>query len=137
MELINKIMKKLLTKEVITYVIFGVLTTAVNFCSFFVMNSILKWEENISNLIAIILSILFAYFTNKKWVFNSKTENLKESLKEFSKFISGRGFTMLIEFFGGVILFKLPIAPIISKFGLSIIVVILNFFISKFFAFNN
>ena len=49
----------------------------------------------------------------------------------------GRAFTMVVEFVGGILLFQLPIPNIITKALLTIIVIILNFFISKFFAFKN
>ena len=49
----------------------------------------------------------------------------------------GRAFTMVLEFVGGLLLFNLPIPNIIIKAGLTVIVIILNFFISKFFAFKN
>lgn len=132
----EKILKKVLTKEVILYIIFGVLTTLINLGSFYVMNDIFKWDSNLSNLIAIILAVLVAYITNKDLVFHSQAQNTKEKIKEFFKFIAGRVFTMIIEFLGGVLLFKLPIPEIISKLFITIIVIILNFFISKFFAFK-
>ena len=137
MDKFKKIIEKILTIEVILYIIFGLLTTIVNLLSFFIMNNILNWEENISNLIAIILAVLVAYATNKALVFHSKAKGNKEKMKEFLKFILGRAFTMLVEFLGGFILFKLPIPNIITKIGLTIIVIILNFFISKFFAFKS
>ena len=129
--------KRILTKEVILYIVFGILTTIINIVSFFILNSILKLEENTSNLIAILLAVLFAYITNKDLVFHSGAETLKEKLAEFTKFMAGRAFTMIVEFVGGLILFKLPIPNIITKLGLTIIVIILNFFISKFFAFKS
>lgn len=136
MEKIKKVAKKLLTREVILYIVFGILTTIVNLGSFYILNSILKWNENLSNFIAIILAILVAYITNKDLVFHSKAGTVKEKLQEFFKFMAGRAFTMIIEFVGGILLFKLPIPNIISKIILTIVVVILNFFISKFFAFR-
>ena len=70
MEKLKEIMKKVLTKEVILYIIFGVFTTLVNLVSFFVMNSIFKWIQNLSNFIAILIAVLFAYITNKHLVFH-------------------------------------------------------------------
>ena len=137
MEKIKKIMQKLLNKEVILYVVFGIFTTLVNLGSFYILNSILKINENIANLIAIILAVLFAYVTNKDLVFHSKAEKPKEKLTEFFKFILGRTFTMILEFLGGLILFKTSIPAMISKLLLTVVVVILNFFISKFFAFKS
>ena len=123
-------------KDVILYVVFGVVTTLVNLGTFWILNTLLKINENVSNFVAIVLAVLVAYFTNKDIVFHSKAETRKEKFVEFCKFMLGRAFTMLIEFVGGIILFKLPIPHIITKTGLTVIVIILNFFISKFFAFK-
>lgn len=136
MEKIEKIIKKFLTKEIIFYAIFGLLTTIVNLGSFYIFTNILKWEENISNIIAITLAVLFAYITNKDLVFHSEAENKKEKINEFLKFIAGRAFTMVVEFIGCFLLFMTPIPQMISKLAVTVIVVILNFFISKFFAFK-
>lgn len=136
MEKIEGLLKKVLKKEVILYIIFGVITTLVNLVSFYIMNTVLKWNENVSNFIAIIVAVLVAYLTNKDLVFHSAAKTIKEKLIEFWKFILGRAATMLIEFGGGFLLFKLPIPNIITKLALTVIVIILNFFISKFFAFK-
>ena len=125
------------SKEVILYVIFGVLTTLINLGSFYVMNDILEWNNNLSNFLAILIAVLVAYVTNKDLVFHSKSETTKEKINEFFKFIVGRILTMGIEFFGGMLLFKLPIPEIVSKLFITVIVIILNFFISKFFAFKS
>lgn len=136
MEKINKLIKKLLDRDVILYIIFGILTTLVNFVTFYILNSLMKVNANISNLVAIPLAILFAYFTNRKWVFHTQAKGFKENFNEFCKFIAGRAVTMIIEFFGCMLLFMIPIPEIISKLIVSVIIIILNFFISKFFAFK-
>ena len=85
-----------------------------------------------------LLSVLLAYFTNRKLVFNSQAISFNEKLNEFSKFILGRVTTMIIEFIGFSLLFDiLHIQELISKTIITIFVIILNFFISKFFAFKN
>ena len=136
MEKIKELMKKVLTKDVMLYIFFGVLTTLVNFVSFYILNSLMNVNENVANLIAIPLAILFAYFTNRKWVFHTKAKGFEENFREFCKFIAGRAFTMAVEFFGCMILFKTPIPAIVSKLAVNVIIIILNFFISKFFAFK-
>lgn len=133
---IKKIIKKFLTKEIILYGIFGVLTTVVNLLVFWILESVLNWNENISNIIAIITCIIFAYITNSAWVFESQAINSKEKFDEFIRFVSGRCLTMIIEFIGCFLLFKTPIPTMVSKLLITIIVIILNFFISKFFAFK-
>lgn len=136
MEKLISLIKKLFTREVIFYGIFGVLTTVVNLVVFYILTH-LNVEENLSNVIAIILAVLFAYFTNRKLVFNSTAATFKEKLKEFYKFILGRAFTMIAEVVGFYLLFNIiGIQEIISKLIISAIVIILNFFISKFFAFK-
>lgn len=136
MDNINDILKKVWTKEVMLYAIFGVFTTVINLGSFYILNDILNVNENIANVIAIILAVLFAYITNKDLVFHSEAKGFKEKFKEFTKFISGRIVTMIIEWGGCALLFLLPIPNMISKLFMTVIVVILNFFISKFFAFK-
>lgn len=135
---LNNIFKKLLTKEVIFYIIFGVFTTLVNIGSFYILTNFINLEKNISNLLSIIIAVLFAYFTNRKLVFNSQATTFNEKLNEFFKFIVGRAFTMVVEFVGFFVLFNLlHIHELISKTSITIIVIILNFFISKFFAFKH
>lgn len=136
MEKINGLIKKIFTREVIFYSIFGVLSTVVNVVSFYLL-TLTGLDENISNVIAIILAILFAYVTNRKLVFNSTATTKKEIFKEFYKFILGRLFTMGVEIVGFYLLFNiLDIHKLISKLIVTVIVIILNFFISKFFAFK-
>ncbi len=146
MEKIKRIVKKVCTKEVISYIIFGVLTTVVNIIVSYILKAIFKVEGNIASTIGIICSILFAYFTNRKWVFESKANKAKEKWIEFGKFILGRAFTMVIEIIGVFLLndvihmlyglFSDNIAYLINKCIITVIVIILNFFISKFFAFK-
>lgn len=137
MDKIQGIIKKVLTKEVIMYIIFGVLTTLVNLIISFVLEGLLNVDGAWASAIGIICSVLFAYFTNRKWVFNTKAKGFKENFNEFIKFILGRAVTMVIEQ-GGVVIFysimNLPFMPV--KLSLTIIVIILNFFFSKFFAFK-
>lgn len=136
MEKIKELIKKLFSREVILYGIFGILTTIVNFVTFFILTHI-GLEENLSNILAIITCVLFAYFSNRKLVFNSTAITFKENLKEFYKFMLGRAFTMIFEMVGFYILFNiLGVQELISKLVLTVIVIILNFFISKFFAFK-
>ena len=135
--LITTIMKKFMTKEVILYVVFGVLTTIVNIGVFDLLIKLLYFEENTANIIAIITAVIFAYVTNRKLVFNSTASNAKEIFAEMIKFFSARFVTMIVEFLGFMLLFNvLHIPNLISKISITVLVVILNFFFSKFFAFK-
>lgn len=133
-----EIERKLLTIEVVLYIFFGVLTTIVNIGVFSILVSLFKnLDENIANIIAIVLAVLFAYFTNKDLVFASQASNFKEKFQEFVKFMIGRAFTMVVEMLGFYFLFNmLNWNKFISKCLITILVIILNFFISKFFAFK-
>jgi len=137
MEKIKELIKKVLTREVILYILFGVLSTIVNLGSFYIFTNFLKWEENISNIIAILFAILFAYFTNKDMVFHSEVKKIKQKIYQFGKFMAGRAFTMFVEWGGCALLFLTPIPQMVTKLIMTVIVVILNYFISKFFAFKN
>jgi len=147
MEKLKALIKKVCTKEVITYIIFGVLTTLVNIIVSYILKAFLHIEGNVASTIGIICSILFAYFTNRKWVFQSSANTVKAKWIEFGKFILGRGFTMVVEIVGVFLLndvihtfygiFSDNIAYLINKMIMTVIVIILNFFISKFFAFKN
>lgn len=130
--------KKLLSVEVILYAFFGVLTTLVNIGMFSLLRYKFNLQQNLANIIAIVIAVLFAYFTNKGLVFNSQAITLKDKLSEFGKFMLGRAFTMIIELVGCYLMFKISFIPeIVSKITITIIVIILNFFISKFFAFKH
>ena len=136
----KNILKKVLNKEVILYVIFGVVTTLVNWGTFYVLTNFLHMGENevlknIANFIAIFLAMLVAYFTNKNIVFHSKTNDIKEHLKEFGKFILGRAFTMFLEWILELVLFLTPIPDMVVKVIVTVIIVILNYFVTKFFSF--
>ena len=147
MEKLKALINKVCTKEVIFYAIFGVLTTIVNIGVSAILKSFLNVEGNIASTIGIIVSILFAYFTNRKLVFNSTAVGLNENLVEFGKFILGRSFTMVFEIVGVFFLnnvihsfygvFSDEIAYLINKCIITVIVIILNFFISKFFTFTH
>lgn len=75
-------------KEIISYLFFGVMTTLVNFVSFWAFNKILGESLYlISNVIAWVISVVFAYVTNKLWVFESKSWKFRVLLKEVPEFL--------------------------------------------------
>lgn len=146
MEKLKSLVKKFCTKEVISYVIFGVLTTLVNISVTYILKAVFNIEGNLASTIGIICSIIFAYFTNRKWVFVSYAHTLNEKLSEFGRFILARAFTMVVEIVGVFLLndvihsfyglFSDNSAYLINKVIMTVIVIILNFFFSKFFAFK-
>ena len=123
-----------LKKELILYVVFGVLTTVVNIIAYVVFAKFLNVDYIISNIIAWFLSVLFAYITNRIWVFESKSDNI---LREISLFFGGRLFsgvvdTSLLYLMVDILL----IGDFVSKVVTQIIVVVLNYVISKLVVFK-
>ena len=85
-------------KEIISYLFFGVMTTLVNFVSFWAFNKILGESLYlISNVIAWVISVVFAYVTNKLWVFESKSWKFRVLLKEVPEFFAARIFSLCVE----------------------------------------
>jgi len=121
-------------KEIVLYLIFGVFTTLVNILSYLILAKIFGINNFISNVMAWFLSIIFAYVTNRIFVFESKNENI---LHEFSLFIVGRGLSGILDsllFYTFVIL--LMFDDVLSKIVINIIVIILNYVFSKWIVFK-
>lgn len=126
-------------KEGINYLIFGGVVTVVNFIVYYVMSKILQMDKIPSNMVAFVISVIVAYITNKKYVFESKTTGFKEVMKEFSSFMSSRiatGVLCDIIIFG-VMAEIIGINDIISKIVSQVVVVISNYIIGKYFVFSD
>ena len=123
--------------ESIRYLFIGGCTTLVNFILFALMTKLLHMNVTISNVISISISILFAYVTNKLFVFLSHCSKLTALLLEFVKFVGSRLVTMAFEV-GGVLLFVniLGQDSLVGKLETQIIVIVGNYFISKFIVFT-
>lgn len=131
-----KKMISLLNSEGIKYIIFGVLTTIINIISYFILN-ILGIHYVVSNTIAFILSITFAFITNKLYVFSSHKWDSKVVLKESSAFLASRLATFIIDTVLMILLVQaLKINDFISKCIVNIIIIILNYILSKFIVFK-
>lgn len=134
--MIKKLWNMFVNRETITYVIAGVLTTLVNFVVTYLGYDCLKLNENFVTVAAWVVAVLFAYVINKYWVFlEKKGEAAGEALK-FGKFIAGRLFTLVVEWFGiwlFVTILEVPLWPV--KLVLAVVVTILNYIFSKVFVF--
>ena len=136
---ISQLLKKVLNKEVIMYLIFGVLTTVVSLlvyygCIYTFLNPENAVQLQIANIISWIAGVAFAYITNRKFVFESNESN---QLKEISKFVTSRLATlfldMIIMFIGVTCLHgNDKIVKLISK----VLVIIGNYLFSKLFVFK-
>lgn len=135
--LIEKIFKKLLTREMISYLIFGVLTTLVNLVVFQLCDVVLGIYYIAANVIAWIIAVIFAYVTNKLFVFESKSWELRLIVKEVISFGSARILSLLFETgFIALTVEVIGIPKFISKIIASLFVVIINYIASKLFIFK-
>lgn len=129
-----KIKKFFENREVMRYLFWGVITVIVNYISYLLLKIIMPYQ--IANLISIIFTKIFAYYTNKKYVFRSVT-GVWEQIKEIARFILGRGFTGLVDFFGLIMLTELfLIDDRLGKVIMIVITTILNYFLGKVFVFK-
>ena len=130
-------------KEGMRYLIFGVLSTIVNIIvatlSYYLFFRTLDEgiRVNLSTILSIIAAWIFAYITNKLYVFDSKTENIAELLKEILSFVGCRAITALVEIIMmNVFVTKLHFNYLLMKIVTNIVVIILNFVFSKLIIFK-
>ena len=120
--------------HIIKYLFFGVLTTIISLGSFWILIHFTTINENISNFISIVLGILSAYVLNRFYVFESKEKNI---LKEFSKFVMARVASSLFDMITFFIFATcLSLNEMMVKIVISIIVIILNYVLSKWLVFK-
>ena len=126
-------------REIISYLIIGVLTTIVSLISYYLLTITILSPNNpleltIANIIPWIISVLFAYITNRKYVFQSKDKNI---LKEASKFTLSRVTTLIIDILLMFIFVSiLHFNDKIIKLLVQIIIIILNYIFSKLLVFK-
>lgn len=116
----------------ILYILFGILTTIVNIIVYILLSYLFSINYFVSNIIAWISAIIFAYFTNKKYVFGSSAQSTLEIGSEFIRFVIYRlltGFTDILLMWFGIDI--IMINDIYVKIATNIIVIILNYIISK------
>lgn len=135
-------MKKVLSliknhRELIVYLIVGVLTTLVNLIVYLLFTRVLLFNEYVSNLFAWVAAVLFAFVTNKFIVFKSMKKDFKTIFKEASSFIGMRiislGLDMLCMF---IVIDILLLSDLIAKLFSQIIVTLSNYIFSKLFIFK-
>ncbi len=132
-------------EEALMYLFFGVLTTAVSFVTAGLSKAGLEAVgfgadpvSLISTVISWICAVTFAYITNKLWVFDSKVTEKKALLSEAVSFYGGRVFTLIVEAVMMWIGYSLiGINYWVTKIAANVVVLILNYVISKIFVFKN
>lgn len=129
---------RFLTSEGVRYLFIGVCTTLVNLVVYTVLVKLVHMEVNISNIISVSISILFAYVANKLVVFRSHCSSLGELAAECARFIGARLATMVIEVGGVFVLYEIVHQDeVIAKLETQVLVVIGNYFISRFIVFKD
>lgn len=125
-------------KEVINYLVFGVLSTIVNFISYFVFARLLSIDEVISSGLSWFCAVLFAYITNKLFVFESKTDTKASFLKEIVSFFLARIVSGALCDVGtfAVMVKVLKINDMIAKVVTQVMVVLMNYILSKLIIFR-
>ena len=144
-EKLKGLLKKVFGKEIILYLVFGVLTTLVNFISYALLKKGLdavaltqpKTNVHIANTAAWIISVLFAFFTNKSFVFESKSYESKTFIRELLSFTGARILSFGVEE-GGLFVLNtlLGFNDLVVKIIVAVIVVILNYVFSKIWVFR-
>lgn len=132
-------MRKLIEKyaDLLSYVFFGVLTTGVNYAVYLPCYNILGWSAGVSNVLAWVISVAFAFFTNKPFVFKSHNWSAKVVWPELTKFVSCRIASGLLE--TGILFLTVDILGWngnVLKLLTAVLVIILNYVGSKLLVFR-
>lgn len=132
-------------REVWDYLIFGVFATVVNWIAYIasayclliplIANDDLLLKQT-ANIISWVAAVVFAYWTNRSFVFKSKVEGFVEIIKEFATFVGARLFSFAVEQILFFVSLKMSISDIVAKLAISIVVIILNYLFSKLFVFK-
>ena len=123
--------------DIVTYLFFGVLTTLVNYAVYLPCYNLLGLSAAISNVIAWVVAVAFAYLTNKPWVFKSHDWSAQTVLPELAKFVACRVGSGVLET-GIIFVFVdwMGFDGNLFKLITSVLVVILNYIGSKLLVFK-
>lgn len=125
-------------KDIIPYAFFGVLTTVVNMVVYWVAAHPLGLSVMVSTVIAWIAAVLFAYVTNRKWVFHSQAQGTKEIVQEIVSFFACRLATGVVDWACMFIFVDLlHFNDVIIKAAANVLVIILNYVASKLVIFKH
>ena len=134
--MIKKIWDKVMNREVISYLIFGVLTTLVNWVVYAAMVKV-HIDYRIATAAAWAVSVLFAFIVNKIFVFQSYNLRPAYVMKEITSFVACRAVSGVMEMVFMIVMVScIHMDEYISKIAVSVIVVIVNYVFSKLFIFR-
>lgn len=132
----NSILKKVLNKETILYIIFGVVTTVVDFVVFSLFYYSIGFDEIVSNTIAWAVAVAVAFVTNKIFVFEKKGHELKALIREIVAFVGARVFSLILTDIFLKLAGMIDMNMLLAKALISVLVIVLNYFFSKLFIFK-
>lgn len=124
-------------KEIFLYLFFGGLTFLISMFMFIILNKFMNMNELSANVYSWVVAVLFAFITNKLYVFTSPKTSFVNNLKQLVTFSSGRVITLILE--EGILyifVMVLGFPGIAIKFIAQVIVIVLNYIISKIFVFR-
>ena len=127
-------------KEIINYLIFGILTTIISLLTYYllvysILNPNKPIQLQLANIISWITCVTFAYITNRIYVFNSKNKYI---IKEIIKFYSSRLSTLFLDMiFMYIFVTKLNLNDKLIKIIIQILIIILNYILSKILVFKS
>lgn len=135
MEFAIKMYKKY--KEAIDYLFWGGVAFVLSMVLFYLFANVMNIYEQIANILSWIICVIFTYFTNRIFVFQSKVKGIKNVFHEFKDFVTARLLTLVLE---NAILFVmidlLTINNMISKLVGQFVVIVSNYFLSKLWIFK-
>lgn len=134
----NKIFEILKSyKAVILYLVFGGITTIVNILTYAICFKVLGMENVVANIIAWLFAVIIAYITNKIWVFESKSLDIKKLLYELISFFGCRIITGIVDL---IIMYiavdEMQLNAIVMKIIANIVVIVSNYLASKYLIFK-
>lgn len=133
---LKDLIKKVLTRETILYIIFGAITTFVDFFMFWLLYYPVGINEVVANTIAWVVALIVAFVSNKIFVFEKKSTDNKDLLKEIVSFVLARVLSLIVA--DAFIAFAKLIGMnlMIAKGVISVVVVIMNYVFSKLYIFK-
>ena len=150
----HRLFGKIFNREVLSYLLFGALTTLVALITFWlpdklfsalgyqgVVHYVTRSEKDFAyieaNVISWVCAVTFAFVTNKRFVFESKATDTKTVLRELVTFVGGRLATLLVDTLLMVLFVTaLSFPEMIAKIIVQVVIVVLNYFISKWIVFR-
>lgn len=124
-------------RDVIPYLFFGACTTLINVVVYWLAAHAVGLSVMVSTVLAWIVAVLFAYFTNRRWVFHSEAVTARDKMKELVSFFACRLFTGLVDWACMYVFVDLlHFNDLVIKILANVVVIILNYIGSKFFVFS-